>query len=48
MCPEYGLGRGGTRHAEWDCGWLGKVHCVRIGIMDGLKRCPEYGLIDDC
>jgi hypothetical protein len=38
----------GTRHAEWDCGWLEKVPRVRNGIVDGLKRCLEYGMVDDC
>jgi hypothetical protein len=33
---------------EWDCGWLGKVPHVQIGNVNGLKRCPEYDLVDDC
>jgi hypothetical protein len=37
-----------TRRVEWNCGWLQKVHCVRVGIVVGLERCPEYGLVDDC
>jgi hypothetical protein len=38
----------GTWHAEWDCGWLKKVHCVWIGIVVGFGRCLEYDLVDDC
>jgi hypothetical protein len=38
----------GTRRADWECGWLGKVPRVRNGIVDGLERCPEYVLVDDC
>jgi hypothetical protein len=38
--------RQGTRCAKWECGWLGKVHHVRNGIVDGLERCPEYDMID--
>jgi hypothetical protein len=37
-----------TRCAEWDCRWHGKVTCVRNGIVDGLERCPEYSMVDDC
>jgi hypothetical protein len=38
----------GTRRADWECGWLGKVPHVRNGIADGLERCLEYYLVDDC
>jgi hypothetical protein len=38
----------GTQHAEWDSGYLGNVPCVQNGIVDGLERCPEYGLVVDC
>jgi hypothetical protein len=38
----------GTQRVEWDCGRLGKVPRVQIGIVDGLERCSEYGLVDDC
>jgi hypothetical protein len=38
----------GTWHAERDCGWLGKISCVWTGIVVGLERCPECGLVDDC
>jgi hypothetical protein len=34
----------GTRCTTWACGWFGKVSPVRIGIVDGLERCLEYGL----
>jgi hypothetical protein len=34
----------GTRCTTWACGRLGKVARVRIGIVNGLERCPEYGL----
>jgi hypothetical protein len=34
----------GTQRADWEYGWLGKVPCVRNGIVDGLERCLEYGL----
>jgi hypothetical protein len=37
-----------SARAEWDCGWLGKVPRVWIEIVDGLERCPEYGLVDHC
>jgi hypothetical protein len=38
----------GTQRAEWDCGWLGKVPRVWIGIVYGLERCSEYDFVDDC
>jgi hypothetical protein len=31
----------GTRRAEWECGWLGKVPRVRNGIVDGLEKVPR-------
>jgi hypothetical protein len=34
----------GTRCMEWECGWFGKVPHVWSGNVDGLERCPEYGL----
>jgi hypothetical protein len=34
----------GTQCMAWACGRLGKVPHVRNGIVDGLERCPEYGL----
>jgi hypothetical protein len=34
----------GTRCTTWACGRLGKVARVRIGIVNGLERCPESGL----
>jgi hypothetical protein len=33
-----------TRYTAWTCGWFEKVPRIRIRIVDGLKRCPEYGL----
>jgi hypothetical protein len=33
-----------VRHMDWECGKLGKVPRVWIGMMVGLERCPEYGL----
>jgi hypothetical protein len=41
-CPEYKLGCG--RCPDWECGRLGKVPHVWIGIVDDLERCLEYGL----
>jgi hypothetical protein len=38
----------GTQRVEWDYGLFGKVPHVRNEIVDGLKRCPEYSLVDDC
>jgi hypothetical protein len=38
----------GIQCADWECGWFGKVPRVRNGIEDGLERCLEYGLVDDC
>jgi hypothetical protein len=32
----------GTRCMAWDCGQLGKVPHVRIGMVVGLERFPEY------
>jgi hypothetical protein len=29
----------------WNCGWVGKVHRVWIGMVDGLERCPEYDMV---
>jgi hypothetical protein len=29
----------------WDCGFLGKVPHVRIGMVDELERCPNCGTI---
>jgi hypothetical protein len=37
----------GTRCMNWECRWFGTVAHLRNGIMDGLERCPEYGLVDD-
>ena len=34
----------GTRCTAWDCEWFGKVPWVRYGIVDGLERCPVYGM----
>jgi hypothetical protein len=28
----------------WDCGLIGKVPHVQCGIVDGLERCPRYGV----
>jgi hypothetical protein len=28
----------------WDCGVFRKVPLVRSGIVDGLERCPRYGV----
>jgi hypothetical protein len=33
-----------ARHMDWECGQLGKVPCVRIGMVVGLERSSEYGL----
>jgi hypothetical protein len=38
----------GTRRTDWECGWLGTVPPLWNGIVDGLERCLEYGLVDDC
>jgi hypothetical protein len=37
-----------TRRVDWECGCLGKVPRVWNEIVDGLERCPEYDLVDDC
>jgi hypothetical protein len=29
----------------WDYGWFEKVPRVRIRIVDGLERCPEYDMV---
>jgi hypothetical protein len=36
-----------TQCAEWDCGWLGEVPHVWNGVVDGLERCLDNGLVDD-
>jgi hypothetical protein len=32
-----------TQCMDWNCGWFGKVPHERIGMVDGLERCLEYG-----
>jgi hypothetical protein len=32
-----------TQRTDWDCGLFGKIPCVRIEMVVGLERCPEYG-----
>jgi hypothetical protein len=34
----------GTLCTDWDYGLFGKVPHVRIGMVVGLERCPEYEL----
>jgi hypothetical protein len=34
----------GTWCTDWDCGLFGKVPRVRIWMVVGLERCPEYGI----
>jgi hypothetical protein len=36
--------RYGTWCTGWECGWLGKVPHIRNGNVDGLERCPAFGL----
>jgi hypothetical protein len=37
-----------ARRMDWECGWLGKVPHIWNGIVDGLERCSEYGMVHDC